>query len=111
MDWDNSPRTRDAITRLSGGFTAMLRHCELFGGIGGFSHAVAKYFPKTIETTTYCDIDEQARSFAVPGGNALGAKFQAMFFCPLKSVFFFVRHKISMRRSPRFSTNFPPISR
>ncbi|WP_030007990.1 DNA cytosine methyltransferase [Picosynechococcus sp. NKBG042902] len=53
----------------------MLRHCELFGGIGGFSHAIAKYYSETIKTTDYCDIDEQARSFAVPGGSAVYSEF------------------------------------
>ncbi|NJN74733.1 MAG: DNA cytosine methyltransferase [Limnothrix sp. RL_2_0] len=38
----------------------MLRHCELFGGIGGFSHAIEKFYPEHIITLEYCDIDEQA---------------------------------------------------
>jgi DNA (cytosine-5)-methyltransferase 1 len=37
-----------------------LTHLELFGGIGGFSQAIATYFPHFLKTTGYCDIDEQA---------------------------------------------------
>ena len=38
----------------------MLRHCELFGGIGGFSQAIRQYFPQLAITTDYVDIDEDA---------------------------------------------------
>lgn len=37
-----------------------LKHLELFGGIGGFSQAIATYYSESINTTGYCDIDEQA---------------------------------------------------
>ena len=38
----------------------MLTHCELFGGIGGFSCAIKQWFPEEYRTTGYCDIDEWA---------------------------------------------------
>lgn len=38
----------------------MLKHCELFGGIGGFSLAILWWFSQSIETIAYCDIDEDA---------------------------------------------------